>query len=87
MFKDYILYLYLAQGQAWADNAGGGRGRGGGGGRGVGGGCKILILTKKVYYFDHTLQVSAISLKYISKNNNFQLFPPIQMYGGTNLST
>ena len=42
---------------SWFYGGGGGRaggGRGGGGGGG-GRGCKILILTKTFYYFNHTL--------------------------------
>ena len=38
-------------------------------------GGKILILTKRFYYFNHALYVSAISLKYILKKNDFATFP------------
>ena len=39
-------------------------------------GGKISILSKTFYYFNHTLQVSAISLKYILKKKWFFNSPP-----------
>ena len=46
-------------------------------------GDKILIVTKKFYYFNHKLQISAISLKTFEKLN-FNIFP-IQIHREANL--
>ena len=48
-------------------------------------GDKILIVSERVFYFDHTLWVSAISLKHILRNWIFNIFP-IQMYRDANLT-
>ena len=45
---------------------------------------KILIVTKRVCYFDHTLQVSVSGLSYIFRKR-FYIFS-IQEYGDANLT-
>ena len=52
-----------------------------GGGGGGGGSGKIVLVTKTNYYFNYTLQVSAISHLIHIENMIFQHFT-IQMYGG-----
>ena len=53
---------------------------GGGGGEKRGGGSKIMFLLKMFYYFNHTLLVSAITLKYILKTKLVSIFSPVQIY-------